>query len=1458
MADERKFIGIEPQQTRNVGGAETKVKGQTKNSVAETIEQVSQLVVEQPAPVIEATTVKQNQTNTQIVNPELPPEVSVDVEETKAEIIDISPDLSIQVELPQTDIKEEFTGISTSDLSKFVRYDNLPKPDPRLKTEIEIKKSPLDEQGGALAQIKESIEIKKTKSADKFEIEESREKALDTIKIGTFSNPIESQVVKYPTEPKPLGIYVEDMTEVSQVTTVIGPKGVVLEEFGPDGKLVNDPIKDAGFDPLDPPDGVKALREEFKQYVESGQDEASTFDASLGFQSSEETNDLLRKDGLENLIAVNTTTQEIETESGVGSSTTARENVTTAKDVAEKLKARDYRATIVEVLDSNRIRVSLSYNDGVNLVKHVGEDDISKKFPNWKVVYRKNNLERFKTYMVKDDQYCLVINDVLGVDGKSRIVKTKQPLRDNVSLLDRLYFVEKRLPDYTDTIRLEPFVEQEKEGIYMRLPKFESELAYNPTLEFQGTNYKNRNDLVSDITDDTNRIEQKVLSQSLLDVQPNIDYQKRTTEFDEVDDTGFGNFVNFSSAERRVSNFREKLRLIESHSAASASLLTVTSSLSQIQFLEKKRQRVKNSFDPFEHYMYYESSSYVTSSEGQFHDTSWPKSTSTSPYTLYSVTSSQATSWYSNMIKSASTYDQNNMDSLRNSLPGHVSNDDSNNVFLEFMDMVGQQFDEVWTYVKSITDINKRVENLSEGISKDVAREYAKSLGLDFYSGNNLLNLPEYLLGKNQDGTDLYESPQEAVTEEIWKRILANLPFFVKTKGTERAVKGLLSCYGIPSSILRVREYGGPDKGTRVSYEIKRKFTRATDFKAGQYIKSNWKTTAGTSRYPETIEFRFRSPHSVGTSGSMAILQKGSEWGISLQDNGSTDDYGHLKFTISGSKGTQYITSSLLPFYNDEMWSVMLTRKAGANRTDGASLGGRLPSDTTKSQSVYELTTKQYDATRNTILFEDSQSLTSHTASAVADPNNVSGSQLNAAFTSSGFVFLGGSGSRFGTQFSGSLMEYRLWSEPLSASVFDNHVRTPKAYNGNSYSSSYDNLFVRYELNDNKNLQTFPTLSNVAHIQTYETGSIGASINGFTGNFSRTLVDKEQLRVPNVGPNRRNATKIRIEDTTITQPLLPDNRKEKSSQDFAPIDSNKVGVYFSPTDVVNEDIVYSIADFNFDDYIGDPRDEFKVQYKDLRDLRDEYFKRYTSSNNFWDYLKILSHYDASIFKQLKSLLPARADSQTGVLIEPNILERSKQIIGDKPEFDNRYYENANIFEDGIQVTRFISGSPDNIVQTFGSYDTYNGGVNLNDFSSGSDALGVLGVPSLVHLDKLNPKQEFGTLYATASVEVGGINDHFTQALQTNVSHSRLAEHNEERNYFFTSEGNALRVSGSYQYSASRVQSMAHDTRLFRAFYQGTILSRNNTIDGKDPVEVTIVAPTTLKTQDAEQTKLKVE
>ena len=461
---------------------------------------------------------------------------------------------------------------------------------------------------------------------------------------------------------------------------------------------------------------------------------------------------------------------------------------------------------------------------------------------------------------------------------------------------------------------------------------------------------------------------------------------------------------------------------------------------------------------------------------------------------------------------------------------------------------------------------------------------------------------------------------------------------------------------------------------------------------------------------------------------------------------------------------------------------------------------------------------------------------------------------------------MGGSGSSFGTQFSGSLMEYRLWTEPLSSSVFDNHVRVPKAYNGNHYSSSYDKLAVRYQLDENKDFSnaTKSTASNTAHDLSYETQTISAS--GFLGNFSRTLTDQEKLRVPSVGPSRRNATKIRIEDSDIPRDiegvgsLLIDQRREKSNDDFAPLDDHSLGIYFSPVDIVNEDIIYSIADFNFDDYIGDPRDESKPIYKDLRDLRREYFKRYDMSNNFFDYLRILQFYDSSVYETLRQFVPARAKTSVGVLIEPNILERSKQIVNTETEFENTFYENANEFEQGILATRYVTGSDDNYFETSGEYTTYGGEINLGIFDTGS-SLGFLNARSLMKLNVIDKRTEFGTLYATASITSGSHNNIFTEVLQPNISGGRISEKNEEREYFYSSSLSASigpGVAYSSSFKKSDVESMAVSTNLFRAFYQGTILTRDNTIDGEEPIIVNEVAPTVLKTQDSETSKLRTE
>ena len=336
-----------------------------------------------------------------------------------------------------------------------------------------------------------------------------------------------------------------------------------------------------------------------------------------------------------------------------------KEKIITIKRAKKKINIeRDYVARIEEVLDSNRVRVSLSYEDGVNKYQHKGDDQRAETFKYWRVNYEKSNIERFKTYMISGNQHYLMVNDKLGADLKSRKVKLKQGLQQDINKLDRVYFAEKRLPDLEERVRLVPFEDRPDEGIFLRIPNLNS--VDNP-INFQGTNFQNHDGLLGSDTLLNFDLEEKLISGSLLDVQPNVDYQKTTTNllYDD-DDTGFGNYVNFSSAETRLRNFRKKLQLIENHTALSASLTSVTSSLSTIQAEEQKRQRVINSFDPFEHYMYFESSSYVSSSLGQFHDTAWPKMNSSEPYKLEHTSGSTAGTWYDNMILSASAFDQDN------------------------------------------------------------------------------------------------------------------------------------------------------------------------------------------------------------------------------------------------------------------------------------------------------------------------------------------------------------------------------------------------------------------------------------------------------------------------------------------------------------------------------------------------------------------------------------------------------------------------------------------------------------------------------------------------------------------------------------------------------------------------------------------------------------------------------
>ena len=509
--------------------------------------------------------------------------------------------------------------------------------------------------------------------------------------------------------------------------------------------------------------------------------------------------------------------------------------------------------------------------------------------------------------------------------------------------------------------------------------------------------------------------------------------------------------------------------------------------------------------------------------------------------------------------------------------------------------------------------------------------------------------------------------------------------------------------------------------------------------------------------------------------------------------------------------------------------------------------------DTITDAFRYDLFVKKYDAGLDRIILTSKSSMLISGSSAASQ-------SYNASWTGSGDLFIGGnSTTAFGaSKLTGSLMEFRLWTEPLEEEFFDLHVSTPKSYVGNSVSSSYTNLVRRYSFDDNTALTGSSSIRDVSANQTYtQTGSA----QGFGGaNTFESVIDKTKTIIPNHGPNRRMATKIRIENNWLSgsgASLNRNTRFDQSSNDFSPLDSPKLGIYFSPVDVINEDIVSSFANLDFNQYIGDPRDNFEEEYDKLKSISDTYFQKYSGRNNFWDYMHIIKFYDQSIFKQLSKLIPARAKAHMGTLIEGNIFERPKSPVQrNHPSFTEPFYEDS-INMTVLEVDHEDSAS---IVSIKTEYPTYTGEIDSSD---------TFLKPSLYKFEA-NDNFDDRNLYISGSAKYGGPNYVFTEATASMAMESRLSEHNLEYQFFYTSSGDFDRSSRFTTnpflnfYTSKSLHPTDLDPEydnilaLNRSFYEGVKNSKATTLDGDLPIIIRTSAPTVATPVDFGISRLRVD
>ena len=853
------------------------------------------------------------------------------------------------------------------------------------------------------------------------------------------------------------------------------------------------------------------------------------------------------------------------------------------------------------------------------------------------------------------DRFIRIINIDLGpAPAYDILVKLYEPLPIGLEIkqlcqIDDVVFRYGDIAEYTQNIEIiDP-------SVLIQPPNFNIDLDI-----FKGatTGFQTWNDLLNVNLSTSQQIIDTYFGQSLTGIKLNIDYSKPEQ------------FIFYSSAEERFNNFYYKVQLLEDYNVQLTSLNNINQTIKESNIIDvaKKRNKIINGFDDFEKYLYFgtDSGSLYTFYTGSI--SPWPKTTTGSlnwlesynfwvdnyttgslnpntGYTLQSTKSNIVKTYAEDTLAIMLDYDRKNINSLIKTIPAALSLDDRNSEYFIFVNMIGHHFDIIYTYVNHLSSIHSREEHPLDGISKELLTTVADSFGWKLTNSKKKDSLWQYVTGLNANGNYLQSGilptiSTEQYTLEIWNRIVNNLPYLLKTKGTRRSIQALMSCYGIPSTIINIKEYGGPTVADiKPDWQVD-KFLYSLEFgNSTGSVSIPWTKLYSTNRNPDSIQFRIKPDPDVVLFPRTLLRTDniGSPFFYINYDqpSGYNSKEGQLTYYVLQS-GNTYVSGTLnnVPMFNEDWTSILLTRDP-------------LTNSTVSTNYTITAVVKKYD----NIIYNSSSSFTA----------------TNLYYNSSSNILIGSASySASNKAFDGNMSEFRYWSYTLNNASMVEYTKNPLFYGGNADPDAFTYLDFRAPFSYLTDITgSYPSVHPDQGRASFS-GSIAsnATLSGFIATDLGSEDYTTYVAVPSLGSDNIMSQKIRLINNSLSAALDPTISSEVKTSEQTPKDTNVVSIYLSPQEIVNADIYNQLGYFDMDDYIGDPGDQNNSYYTDLRTIQFQYWKKYKNKNSMPLLLKLLSVYDYSFFDQLKQLLPARVILDNSIVIKQNVLERNKFIIND--------------------------------------------------------------------------------------------------------------------------------------------------------------------------------------------------
>ncbi len=555
---------------------------------------------------------------------------------------------------------------------------------------------------------------------------------------------------------------------------------------------------------------------------------------------------------------------------------------------------------------------------------------------------------------------------------------------------------------------------------------------------------------------------------------------------------------------------------------------------------------------------------------------------------------------------------------LRYLLPETLFSNDINNVFLNFISVISQIFDDIKIYIDQLSNINHISYDDDDRVPNGLYQQLlAKHFGFEIIDTLMYTDISSYLR------RDTSKESLHKVTEKIWNRILNNLIYILKRKGNKESVYALIRTYGLPEYYLNINDYNYYSEPT-LQHKIEYKNVKALKFNQGGWIEFNSSLSGSFSAASDfSVEARISTSALSNSHYILHFQNSPSNSGYSLYFNQQTRS---LTFNVLGELGNSYVSIS----------SENLNAALSSNNLQDLSYINVLGTRRGNSLLLYA---GWIDETSGSAIYKVVSGTTSNVSSASISSN--------AKFTI-------GSSANGVSSWNGIIHEVKFYNFSLNEKDFEEHVRNYESISFvNTISGTLSGIVGQWKLKEGVTLTGIYNVI-VNSLNSTITGAASGTLT--SNNFYTTLESvRKETSFTNFGDF--------IDDNVDV--YINTNTKFKKS--------NNINISFNPVSVINSDIINVFGNINIANLISDPSNFYDYSsinqayngYPNLSISARTVFSRYKSKINFNNYINALQNLQPivnGILNDINQLIPVRSKIKNrGIVIEPHLLERSRYV-----------------------------------------------------------------------------------------------------------------------------------------------------------------------------------------------------